>query len=115
MSHRLEVALDNEEFRALQAAARRHRSTVSDYVRTVLREALADEPERGAVARLVAVREAASHAFPTADIEQMEAQIRAGRDLDRARMLVGDGLESGPSEPFPEDYFEKLRDRLPEG
>lgn len=78
MSHRLQVILDDEEHRALQAAARRHQSTVSDYVRTVLREARADEPERAADAKLLVVREAASHAYPTADIEEMERQIRAG-------------------------------------
>lgn len=78
MSHRLQVILDDEEHRALQAAARRRRTTVSDYVRTVLREARADEPERGADAKLLVVREAASHAYPTADIEEMESQIRAG-------------------------------------
>lgn len=78
MSHRLQVILDDEEHRALHAAARRRKTTVSEYVRTVLREARADEPERGPEAKLLVVREAASHAYPTADIDEMESQIRAG-------------------------------------
>lgn len=96
MSHRLQVILDEEELRALQAAALRHRSTVSDYVRRVLLEAVSD-------------------AFPTAGNEDAETRIRAGGEFTLVRTLVREGLDSGPSEPFPGDYFEELRDRLAEG
>ena len=47
--------------------------------------------------------------------EYVRHLIRTDRELDRVRTLVREGLESGPSEPFPEDHFENLRDGLPEG
>ena len=78
MSHRLQVLLDPDEFEAIRAAARRRRTTVSEYVRQTLREARAGEPEVGAERKLLVVREAAAHAYPTADIDDMEREIRAG-------------------------------------
>jgi len=78
MSHRLQVLLDPDEVAAIRAAARRRRLTVSEYVRQTLREARLDEPATGAAEKLLVVREAASHAYPTADPEAMEAEIAAG-------------------------------------
>lgn len=52
--------------------------TVSEYVRQTLRsarrEAASGEPAR----KLAAVRSAARHGFPTADIDQMLAEIERG-------------------------------------
>ena len=78
MSHRLQVLLDPDELAAIRAAARRRRQTVSEYVRQTLREARLDEPSSGQAAKLLAVREAAAHAYPTADPEAMEAEIVRG-------------------------------------
>ncbi|MDP2959515.1 MAG: hypothetical protein Q8N53_24055 [Longimicrobiales bacterium] len=78
MSHRLQVLLDPDEIAAVRAAARRRRQTVSEYVRQTLREARLDEPSSGTAAKLLVVREAAAHAYPTADPEAMEAEIVRG-------------------------------------
>lgn len=78
MSHRLQILLDPDEVTAIRAAARRRRLTVSEYVRQTLREARAAEPSSGAAKKLLVVREAAGHAYPTADPESMEAEIQRG-------------------------------------
>lgn len=84
MMHRLQVLLDPDEFAAIRAAARRRRQTVSEYVRVALREARAAEPGAEAAAKLLVVREAAAHAYPTADPEEMEDQIVRGYVEERA-------------------------------
>jgi len=78
MSHRLQVILDDEEYAALQAAARRSRDTVSEYVRRTLREARDGTPSAPIEHKLLVVREAAGHAYPTGDPEAIEEEITAG-------------------------------------
>ena len=78
MSHRLQILLDPDEITAIRAAARRRRLTLSEYVRQTLREARVEEPSSGAAQKLLVVREAAAHAYPTADPEVMEAEIQRG-------------------------------------
>ena len=84
MSHRLQILLDPDEITAIQAAARRRRLTVSEYVRRTLREARSDEPSSGTAKKFLVVREAAAHAYPTADPESMEAEIQRGYLGDEA-------------------------------
>lgn len=78
MSKRLQVLLDEMEFRELRQLARRHRVTVAEWVRQALRAARRQQPERDAGRKLAAVRAAAGHALPTADIDQMLREIEAG-------------------------------------
>ncbi len=52
---------------------------MSDYVREVLRESWSDAPATSVEAKLAVVREAARHGYPTADPDEMNAQIRAGQ------------------------------------
>ncbi len=78
MSKRLQVLLDETEFRELRQLARRNRMTVAEWVRQALRAASRQRPERDAGPKLAAVRSAASHALPTADIESMLGQIETG-------------------------------------
>lgn len=78
MSIRLQVVLSASELREIQQAARRERLTVSEWVRQMLREARRRQPRRDAGRKLQAIRAAATHAFPTADIEQMLAEIESG-------------------------------------
>lgn len=78
MSHRLQVLLDEDEHRALRAAARRRGASMSEYVRAILRESWSAEPVSPVEAKLAVVREAAAHAYPTSDPEKMEEEIRAG-------------------------------------
>ena len=84
MSHRLQVLLEEDEHRALKEAARRRGASMSEYVRAVLRESWAAEPSSTVEAKLAVVREAAGHTYPTAEPEEMEAQISSGvlRGLD---------------------------------
>ena len=51
---------------------------LSDWVRQTLRAARADSPGDPA-RKLAIIRAAAYHAFPTADVEQMLAEIESGR------------------------------------
>lgn len=77
MSKRLQVLLDDEEYREIQGVARRQRVTVAAWVRQALRQARSDDA--GTIdAKLRAIAEASRHSFPTADIEDMLEEIEAG-------------------------------------
>lgn len=78
MSKRLQVLLDEGEFRQLRQLARRHGVTVADWVRQALRQAQRHEPSGDPDRKLAAVRSAARHAYPTADVQQMLAEIESG-------------------------------------
>ena len=78
MSKRLQVLFDEEELEELQEVAQRHRMTLAEWVRQTLREALRQQPRRSAAAKRQAVRRAMEHEFPTADIDEMIAQIEQG-------------------------------------
>jgi hypothetical protein len=58
--------------------ARRRRQTTAAFVRDVLREARAAEEYRQPEAKLRAIRDAAAHAYPSGEIEEIEAQIERG-------------------------------------
>ena len=77
MSKRLQVLLDDEEYREIRASAHRSRMTVAEWVRQALRRARHDHPAT-VEAKLAAVAEAARHEFPTADIDVMLSEIEAG-------------------------------------
>lgn len=80
MTTRLQVLLDEEELEEIREEARRHRQTVSEWVRQTLREARHAGRETTNEDRRRALREAAAgHAFPTADIDQMLREIEQGR------------------------------------
>jgi hypothetical protein len=78
MSKRLQVLLDESELREIQRSARRRRMTVAEWVRQALRAARRSEPRSDAGKKLQAVRAAAEHDFPTADIGEMLQQIERG-------------------------------------
>ena len=78
MSQRLQVLLDEEEFAEIRRTARRHRMTVAEWVRQALREARREEPAGDPRRKLTAVRDAARHSYPTADIAQMLGEIERG-------------------------------------
>jgi hypothetical protein len=64
-----------EEIRRL---ARREQVAVGEWVRRVLREARSKRPVHEPQSKLKAVRKAAGYSFPTAEIEQMLAEIERG-------------------------------------
>jgi hypothetical protein len=78
MSKRLQVLLDADEWEELQKIARRHRTTVSEWVRRTLREAREREPGGDVDAKLRAVRTAVRHEFPAPDVEQMLEETERG-------------------------------------
>ncbi len=78
MSKRLQVVLDESEMREIQRAARRHRMTVAEWVRQVLRSARRQEPRTDARKKLEIVRAAARHSFPAGEIQQILADIERG-------------------------------------
>ena len=84
MSKRLQVILDDVEMKEIRAAARRKRLTVASWVRGALRAARAEEPTSDPLRKLQALRAATAHSFPTADIEEMLAQIDRGYSEDQA-------------------------------
>jgi cob(I)alamin adenosyltransferase len=78
MSTRLQVLLSDEELEAIREAAQRAGMTVSEWARSVLREARRVEPTGDADRKLAAIRAAQRHAYPTADIDQMLAEVERG-------------------------------------
>jgi hypothetical protein len=78
MSKRLQVLLDEAEFREIQRTARAHRMTVAEWVRHALRAARRRESSGDVEKKLAAIRRAMQYQFPTADIEQMNEEIERG-------------------------------------
>lgn len=75
MSKRLQVIVDDAEYRDLQRAARRRGVTVSQWVRDAIRTIRRSEPSVDAARKLSVVREGARHSYPAPDMEQMLAEI----------------------------------------
>jgi hypothetical protein len=82
MSKRLQVVLDDEEYREIRGVARRARLSVSEWVRQTLRAARRELPAEDSDRKLKAVRAAVEHDFPTADMDQMLREIDAGYGQD---------------------------------
>jgi hypothetical protein len=78
MSKRLQVLLDEAELRDLREAARRQGMPLSEWVRRALRDARRREPRGDIAGKVRAVRAAALHEFPTADIDEMLDEIERG-------------------------------------
>lgn len=70
--------MDDKEFDAIRRIAAARHQTVSDWVRQTLHAARSIYPSSDAGRKIQAVREAASHAYPTADIDRMLGQIEQG-------------------------------------
>jgi hypothetical protein len=78
MSTRLQVVISDEETASLKAAAAREGVTVSEWVRRALREAHRRQTVGSVEGRLSAIRGASELDFPTADIDDMLAEIERG-------------------------------------
>ena len=80
MNKRLQVLLDEAEYREIRSSAKRQRMTVAEWVRQALRRARNDYP--GTVeAKLRALADASRHEFPTTDIDDMLHEIEAGQNV----------------------------------
>lgn len=79
MSKRLQVLLEETELQEIRAIAQRQRMTVSEWVRQSLRQSRSRESPGDVGAKLTALRRATESSFPTADIDQMLAEIENGK------------------------------------
>ncbi len=96
MSKRLQVILDDTEMKEIRTIARRRRMTVAEWVRGALRAAKAEEPAADPGRKLQALRAATAHSFPTADIEEMLAQIVMEHPRRSTDPVIRSGTRSLP-------------------
>lgn len=78
MSKRLQVIVNEKEWRDIGRIARRRGLTVSEWVRQVLREARQREPDGDVGTKLDVIRSASKNSFPTSDVPQMLDEIEQG-------------------------------------
>ncbi len=78
MAKRLQVIVQDPEYRDIQRAARLRRMSIAEWVRQALAQARRSEPSREVSSRLDVIRAAARMDFPTADIDRMLEEIERG-------------------------------------
>ena len=78
MAKRLQVILQDPEYREIQRLARARRLSIAEWVRQALTAARRREPLGDAGKKLDIVRAAARHTYPSADIERMLSEIESG-------------------------------------
>jgi len=88
MAKRLQVILQDPEYREVQRIARLRHMSIAEWVRQALELARRREPTRSIDKKLEVIRAAARHQFPVADIDQMLAEIEKG-------YLAGSSRDSG--------------------
>jgi hypothetical protein len=78
MAKRLQVILQDPEYREIQRMARSRHMSLAEWVRQALEKARRREPLGDVEKKLAAIRAALKHEFPTGDIDQMLAEIESG-------------------------------------
>jgi hypothetical protein len=78
MPKRLQVILQDPEYREIQRVARTRRMSLAEWVRQALDLARRREPLGEASKKLEVIRAAARHNYPTGDVDQMLAEIESG-------------------------------------
>jgi len=78
VAKRLQVILQEPEYREIQRAARSRRMSIAEWVRQALAHARRSDPLGDAGKKLEAIRAAARHEFPAGDIDHMLAEIERG-------------------------------------
>ena len=78
MSKRLQVILQDPEYREIQRAARSRRMSIAEWVRQALHQARRIEPSENLGKKLEAIRRAAQFQYPACDIDTMLAEIEKG-------------------------------------
>ena len=78
MSKRLQVIVQDAEYRDIKRAARLRRMSIAEWVRQALVQARRLEPNREVASKLEVIRAAARMDFPTADIDRMLEEIEQG-------------------------------------
>ena len=82
MAKRLQVIVQDPEYRDIQRAARLRRMSIAEWVRQALVLARRSEPSREVASKMEVIRAAARMEFPTADIDVMLEEIERGYGLD---------------------------------
>jgi hypothetical protein len=78
MAKRLQVILQDPEYREIQRIARSRHMSLAEWVRQALQLARRREPVGDIGKKLEVIRAGAKHDYPTADIEAMLAEIERG-------------------------------------
>jgi hypothetical protein len=78
MAKRLQVIVQDSEYKEIQKAADAQRLSIAAWVRHALSAARRREPVGNIGKKLDAVRAATRNSFPTADINDMLAEIERG-------------------------------------
>ena len=85
MTKRLQVVLQDPEYREIQRAADAQHLSIAAWVRQALAAARRREPVGDSGQKIAVVRAAARHAYPTADIDRMLMGIEAGYGVAERR------------------------------
>ena len=78
MSKRLQVVIDEQEYRLLERQAREAHLSLGEWVRQQLRKSQIEVSRRTAAQKLAAIARAGKHSFPSGSIEKMLAEIERG-------------------------------------
>lgn len=78
MSKRLQVVLQEAEYREIQRAARSRHMSLAEWVRQALQSARREEPSGSMGKKLEAVRRAVQSEYPAGDIDRMLEEIEIG-------------------------------------
>ena len=81
MSKRLQIVLPDDEYVAVERAARRRSKPISQLVRESLRRTVAEPEEMSPDERIAAILRFARFSGPSADIDEILADIERGRGL----------------------------------
>lgn len=81
MSKRLQIVVQDEELEQLRHAAAREGLTLSEWARRVLHRARETQGGPTRDRKLAALDRGLACGHPTADVEEMLAEIEQGRDL----------------------------------
>lgn len=85
MAKRLQVILQDPDYREIQLMARSRRMSLAEWVRQALDMARRREPLGGIGKKLDVIRAAARHEYPVGDIRAMLAEIERGYVPDESR------------------------------
>ena len=78
MAKRLQVILQDAQYKAILRAARSRQMSLAEWVRQALDLQRRREPVDSVAKKLEAIRAAVKHEFPAGDIDQMLAEIEMG-------------------------------------
>ncbi len=78
MAKRLQVILEEQDYREIQRAARTRHMSLAEWVRQALDSARRHQPQGSVVQKLEAIKLAIQHEYPTGDVETMLREIEAG-------------------------------------